>query len=80
MNENLRRCCIFLIGWLLFISGCSVGRKQPPKLTPVTVHPRWTHLAQLAGFYAAEGLEVKFLDGGRQCGLAFSKPWSNSWC
>jgi NitT/TauT family transport system substrate-binding protein len=59
--------------WLIFlailISAC--GQPATPALTPVTVQLAWTHQAQFAGmyaadqkgYYAAEGLAVKFVEG-----------------
>jgi len=53
------------------LSNCT-PTTTPPALTPVTVQLRWTHQSQFAGFYAAEqkgyyaaeGLDVKFVEGG----------------
>jgi NitT/TauT family transport system substrate-binding protein len=68
----------FLITNLLLITlvtaACSV---QPPALEPVTVQLRWYHQAQFAGFYVAdqqgyyadEGLQVSFIEGGPEIDL-----------
>ena len=52
------------------LSACQNRATRP--LTPVTLQLKWTHSAQFAGFYAAqtegyyaaEGLDVKFVEGG----------------
>ncbi len=54
------------------LSACGGGEGPPEAVTPITVQLKWTHQAQFAGFYAAdqngyyadEGLEVSFLEGG----------------
>ena len=70
-----RIVCLFVhsICFLLVpigVSGCSVNRPAP--LTPITVQLSWLHQAQFSGFYAAdqqgyyaeEGLDVSFIEGG----------------
>lgn len=65
---------------LALLSACSASATPTPALTPVTVQLRWTHQAQFAGlyaaeqkgYYAAEGLAVKFLPGG--AGVDLFKP------
>jgi NitT/TauT family transport system substrate-binding protein len=55
--------------WVLTTLGCEAA---PTVLTPIALQLRWTHQAQFAGFYAAdqqgyyaaEGLQVKYLEGG----------------
>lgn len=54
------------------LSACGGGEGPPEALTSITVQLGWTHQAEFAGFYAAdqngyyadEGLEVSFLEGG----------------
>jgi NitT/TauT family transport system substrate-binding protein len=64
-------CSIFF--WLMaaVLSACSLT-SSPAKLTPVTVQLSWLNQAQFAGLYAAdqqgyyaeEGLQVSFVEGG----------------
>lgn len=57
-------------GLLIFAAAC--GSTPPPPPTPVTVQLSFTHQAEFAGLYAAdqlgyyaeEGLQVSFLEGG----------------
>jgi ABC-type nitrate/sulfonate/bicarbonate transport system substrate-binding protein len=66
---KIRRCTILFITTILL--GACMGQRDAP-LEPVTVQLKWTHQAQFAGFYAAdqngyyaeEGLEVAFAQGG----------------
>ncbi len=66
-----------LIGATLALSACNPPTPSPRALTPVTVQLRWTHTAQFAGmyaaaqngYYAAEGLAVKFIPGGASVDL-----------
>ncbi len=61
---------VLLISLTFMLQSC--GQSAAPTLIPVVVQLRWTHQAQFAGFYAAdqngyysaEGLAVKFLEGG----------------
>ena len=54
------------------LSACGGGEGPPEALTPITVQLKWLHQTQFAGFYAAdqngyyadEGLEVSFVEGG----------------
>jgi NitT/TauT family transport system substrate-binding protein len=63
-----------LLTALLTISLSACGPKPTPALTPITVQLTWTHQAQFAGmyvadqngYYAAEGLNVTFVEGGSQ--------------
>ena len=40
-----------------FFSACT-STKAPVTLTPINVQLAWTHQAQSAGMYAAEGLDI----------------------
>jgi NitT/TauT family transport system substrate-binding protein len=61
--------CALALCLLAVATGCDSARKP---LAPVTLQLRWTHQAQFAGFYAAdqqgfyaaEGLQVSYLEGG----------------
>lgn len=66
--------CLYLALLLILLPGftaCSPSSASSD-LVPVTVQLRWTHQSQFAGFYAAsengyyaaEGLQVTFLEGG----------------
>ena len=69
VNKVFRRI-IFLVS-LLFLMGCQPPQKTPPT-DKVTVHLKWVHQAQFAGFYVAqeegyyaeENIDVSFLEGG----------------
>lgn len=66
------RPCLLLIILVLSLPACGPGVNSPPPLTPVTVQLSFSHQAEFAGFYAAEqqgyyaeeGLEVSFIEGG----------------
>ena len=68
--NNVFRRIIFLVS-LLFLMGCQPPQKIPPT-DKVTVHLKWVHQAQFAGFYVAqeegyyaeENIDVSFLEGG----------------
>lgn len=68
---------------ITLLSACGTVTPTRP-LTPITVQLRWTHNAQFAGFYAAdqngyyaaEGLSVKFVEGGAN--MDFIQPVLNS--
>ena len=72
MKSALSRSTTGLVlgGLLIFAAAC--GPTPPPSLTPVTVQLSFTHQAESAGlyaadqlgYYAAEGLQVSFLEGG----------------
>jgi NitT/TauT family transport system substrate-binding protein len=57
---------------VLCLSGCRPGAGFAPALTPVTIQLSFSHQAEFAGFYAAEqqgyyaeeGIQVSFLEGG----------------
>jgi len=57
--------------------GPASGRATPGPLQPIILQLRWTHNAQFAGFYAAdqngyyaeEGLQVSFVEGGAEVDL-----------
>lgn len=57
---------------VLLITACTASASPTPPLTPITFQLSWTHQAQFAGmyaadqrgYYAAEGLEVTFVEGG----------------
>jgi NitT/TauT family transport system substrate-binding protein len=76
---KVRNICYKAAGLLIMtvlgvigFSACA-ATKTPAGLTPVTFQLSWTHLSQFAGFYAAyqkgyyadEGLNVTFLEGGQ---------------
>lgn len=71
---NLTRSCLYYVLLLILLPGVPSCSPIPtvPELTPITVQLRWTHQSQFAGFYAAdqngdyaaEGLDVTFLEGG----------------
>ncbi len=62
---------VIFVLFILLIS-CSPDKEQLPQLTAVTVQLKYLHQTQFAGFYAAdqngyyaeEGLDVSFLEGG----------------
>lgn len=72
MNTSKFRTTTVLVFLIvsLFWSACAV--QQTPALTPVTLQLSWTHSSQFAGYYAAdqlgyyaeEGLEILFIEGG----------------
>jgi len=72
---------LVLGGLLIFAASC--GTAPPPPPTPVTVQLSSTHQAEFAGFYAAdqlgyyasEGLNVSFLEGGPE--VDFLAPVAN---
>lgn len=57
---------------IIVLISCLPTIQKTPELTPVTVQLAWTHIAQFAGlyaadqkgFYAEEGLDVHFIEGG----------------
>lgn len=63
---------IVLLILSLLLPACTPAVPSTPDLIPITVQLRWTHQSQFAGFYAAdlngdyaaEGLDVTFLEGG----------------
>ena len=63
---------LVLAGLMVGMAACGANATPAPKLTPVTVQLKWMHQAQFAGFYAAdqnkyyaaEGLDVSFVEGG----------------
>jgi NitT/TauT family transport system substrate-binding protein len=63
---------VFLIALVLGLAACAPTQTPAPELTPVSVQLLWVHQAQFAGmyaadlkgFYAEEGLQVTFLQGG----------------
>jgi NitT/TauT family transport system substrate-binding protein len=69
-GKTLRRSILGLICLAFLFSAC--GQPATPTLTPVTVQLKWLHQAQFAGFYAADqkgyyadqGLQVNFIEGG----------------
>lgn len=70
----LVRITVFLltVGLIGGLSACLSPATAPPPLTPITVQLSWLHQAEFSGLYvaeqrgyfAAEGLQVTFLDGG----------------
>jgi ABC-type nitrate/sulfonate/bicarbonate transport system substrate-binding protein len=70
MHKLLRAALFFVIA--LLFAAC--GQKPTPSLTPITVQLSWLHQAEFAGLYAAEqqgyfaaeGLQVSFLEGGAE--------------
>ena len=72
MKSSLSQTVLRLVApvVLLSLAGCRTATAPPP--TPITVQLSFTHQAQFAGlyaaaqqgFYAAEGLQVSFLEGG----------------
>lgn len=69
MNKKLMLLIIILS---TLFSACGTQVQPTPSLTPITVQLSWTHSSQFAGYYAAdqlgyysaEGLAVKFIEGG----------------
>ncbi len=63
---------LLVAGGLIGLAACTQATSIPSTPTPITVQLTWTHSAQFAGFYAAdqngdyaaEGLAVKFIEGG----------------
>ncbi len=72
MNAPTRKLWAVLFILAISLSACAPAAAPTPALTPITVQLRWTHQAQFAGFYAAdangyyaaEGIAVKFIEGG----------------
>lgn len=73
MDKNYFVNIILLATISLLISACgAVEQANNSDITPITVQLPWTHASQFAGFYAAEqqgfyaeeGLEVAFIEGG----------------
>jgi NitT/TauT family transport system substrate-binding protein len=67
----MKKFVLLVVGLSIVLTSC--GSVTPTRaLTPITVQLTWTHQAQFAGFYvadqqgyfAAEGLQVSFLQGG----------------
>ena len=64
--------CLGMLFLILGLPACSMGATPSPPTTPVTVQLSFLHQAEFAGFYAAEqqgyyaeeGLQVSFLEGG----------------
>jgi NitT/TauT family transport system substrate-binding protein len=73
MGKLHLRQTILALGLMLAVSGCAWPARPAP-LTPITVQLSFLHQAEFAGLYAAEqqgyfaaeGLEVSFLEGGSQ--------------
>jgi NitT/TauT family transport system substrate-binding protein len=71
--HTARLCATLLLILLLGFSACSPV-VSTPELIPITVQLSWVHQAEFAGFYAAEqegyfaeeGLEVSFVEGGSE--------------
>jgi len=66
------RTTIYALVIALSLAACGPQATPTPPPTPVTVQLRWIHQSQFAGFYAAdqngyyadEGLDVTFIEGG----------------
>lgn len=57
MNKITYKVSVFAILFLAISFGvfsCNVGNKEPSKIEKVSLRLQWFHLAQFAGFYAAE--------------------------
>lgn len=73
MERTLYRILLFVLSLPFGLVSCA-PTKSPPPLTPLTVQLSWTHQAEFAGLYAAEqlgffaeeGLQVSFLEGGAE--------------
>ena len=66
---------LLAVTMLIGLAACTSPTAPPiSALTPVTVQLSWTHQAEFAGLYAAdqlgyfaaEGLQVSFVEGGRK--------------
>ncbi len=74
MKSNRSPTILRLFAPLLLLSLAACRAAPTPPLTPVTVQLSFTHQAEYAGFYAAdqqgfyaaEGLQVSFLEGGAE--------------
>jgi len=74
MKRNRSATGLKLIASSLLLSQWGCRTAPPPPLTPITVQLSFTHQAEFAGlyaaeqqgFYAAEGLQVSFLEGGAE--------------
>ena len=72
MKTGCRYLGVLLFLLVLNLPACGPGINSTPPLTPVTVQLSFLHQAEFAGFYAAEqqgyyaeeGLEVSFIEGG----------------
>jgi NitT/TauT family transport system substrate-binding protein len=69
---NMIRILLSIICLIFGLAACSPAVTPTPALTPITVQLSWTNQAEFAGLYAAdqlgyfadEGLQVSFLEGG----------------
>jgi NitT/TauT family transport system substrate-binding protein len=72
MKTRVKHPGTILLALALCLSACKPAADSTPRLTPVTVQLSFTHQAEFAGFYAAEqqgyyaeeGIQVSFLEGG----------------
>ncbi len=72
MKTRIRSLAILLFALLLGLPACAPATGSATHLTPITVQLSFSHQAEFAGFYAAqelgyyadEGLNVSFLEGG----------------
>ena len=79
----MSRVMLSILCLILGLSACTPALSPTPALTPVTVQLSWLHQAEFAGLYAAEqqgyfaaeALEVSFLEGGPE--VDFIAPVAN---
>jgi len=72
MKKDLVKVLIILLAGAMLLPACAAQPPDKNDLTPLTVQLAWSHQAQFAGLYAAdqqgyfaeEGIAVKFLPGG----------------
>ena len=73
MEVNLLRI-LPIAFFIVTLASCAPAATPAPELTPITVQLSWTNQAEFAGLYAAEqlgyfadeGLQVSFLEGGSE--------------
>jgi NitT/TauT family transport system substrate-binding protein len=82
-RKKIPNLMLSMILFAMTVSACSGSTTPPQALTPITVQLSFSHQAEFAGlyvadqlgYYAAEGLQVKFLEGGLQ--VDFIEPVAN---